>query len=192
MTGTTRRTLVVAAAQLGPIPRAQPRREVVARLVDLLRRAHRDGAELVVFPEAALTPFFPHWWIEDEDELDSYFERDMPNATVQPLFDAARELKVGFCLGYAELDLTTYPRSSTIAAATADIVSGATYRRACPDTRRSMLVTPTKRTASDGTSESIWTVTYGDTRVGGTFDVLVQLDAQTGIVITNEVRDRPC
>lgn len=110
MTGTTRRTLVVAAAQLGPIPRAQPRREVVARLVDLLLRAHADGAELVVFPEAALTPFFPHWWIEDEDELDSYFEREMPNATVQPLFDAARELKVGFCLGYAELDLTTGTR----------------------------------------------------------------------------------
>jgi predicted amidohydrolase len=79
---------------------------VVARLVDLVRRAHADGAELVVFPEAALTPFFPHWWIDDEEELDSYFEREMPNASVKPLFDVARALKVGFCLGYAELDIT--------------------------------------------------------------------------------------
>jgi len=106
MTGTTSRELVVAAAQLGPIPRSQSRDDVVARLVDLLTRASHDGAELVVFPEAALTPFFPHWWIEDEDELDSYFEREMPNASVKPLFDAARALKVGFYLGYAELDLT--------------------------------------------------------------------------------------
>ena len=29
------------------------------------------GCDLIVYPEAALTAFFPHWWIEDEDELDA-------------------------------------------------------------------------------------------------------------------------
>ena len=60
------RVLVVAAAQLGPIPRSQPREEAVARLVAMMEEARRMGADLVVYPEAALTAFFPHWWIEDE------------------------------------------------------------------------------------------------------------------------------
>jgi len=58
---------------------------------------------LVVFPELALTTFFPRWDIADEAELDSYYETAMPNAAVQPLFDCAAELGVGFHLGYAEL-----------------------------------------------------------------------------------------
>ena len=93
------RTLIVAAAQLGPIPRSQPRQEVVARLIGLMEDAKRMGADLVVYPEAALTAFFPHWWIDDEDELDSWFEREMPNAATRPLFEAARRLGVGFKLG---------------------------------------------------------------------------------------------
>jgi predicted amidohydrolase len=65
----------------------------------------RLGADIVVYPEAALTAFFPHWWIETEAELDSFFEKKMPTATVQPLFDAARGHRLAFCLGYAELAL---------------------------------------------------------------------------------------
>ena len=101
------RVLVVAAAQLGPIPRSQPREEAVARLVAMMEEARRMGANLVVYPEAALTAFFPHWWIEDEAELDSWFEREMPNAATRPLFEAARRLRVGFKLGYCELDFST-------------------------------------------------------------------------------------
>ncbi|MBL8702378.1 MAG: N-carbamoyl-D-amino-acid hydrolase [Alphaproteobacteria bacterium] len=101
------RTLIVAAAQLGPIPRSQSRQEAVARLIALMEEAKRMGADLVVYPEAALTAFFPHWWIEDEDELDSWFERAMPNPATQPLFDAARRLGVAFKLGYCELDFST-------------------------------------------------------------------------------------
>jgi hypothetical protein len=97
------RTLLVAAAQLGPIQRSESRRATVDRLVELLREGASRRAELVVFPEAALTPFFPHWLIEDPAELDSYFEESMPNAGVRPLFDEAAALGVGFCLGYGEL-----------------------------------------------------------------------------------------
>ena len=101
------RTPIVAAAQLGPIPRSQSRQEAVARLIALMADAKAMGADLVVYPEAALTAFFPHWWIDDEDELDSWFERAMPGAATQPLFDAARKFGVGFKLGYCELDHST-------------------------------------------------------------------------------------
>ena len=46
----------------------------------LMENAARMGADLIVYPEAALTAFFPHWSVESEQELDSYFEAAMPNA----------------------------------------------------------------------------------------------------------------
>ena len=97
------RTLVVGAAQLGPIARDEPRESAVARMVNLLERASHRGADLVVFPELALTTFFPRWYTEDQDEIDRYFEREMPNEATRPLFEAARRLQCGFHLGYAEL-----------------------------------------------------------------------------------------
>jgi predicted amidohydrolase len=60
----------------------------------------------VVFPEAALTPFFPHWYMTDDGEIDAYFEREMPGPETRPLFDEARRLGMGFSLGYCELDET--------------------------------------------------------------------------------------
>lgn len=97
------REITIAAAQMGPIGLDEDRAAVVGRLVDLMERAAAAGADLVVYTEAALRPFFPHWVIDDEAELDSYFEREMPNPDVQPLFDAARRLKIAFHLGYCEL-----------------------------------------------------------------------------------------
>jgi len=98
------RSLVVAAAQLGPIARDEPRSSAVARMCAMMRNAAASGAELVVFPELALTTFFPRWFMEDQVEIDTYFETEMPNESVQPLFKLAVELKVGFYLGYAELE----------------------------------------------------------------------------------------
>jgi len=98
------RIVTVGAAQLGPIARTESRASAVARMIALLDRAAAHGCDLVVFPECALTAFFPHWYYDSEEELEAYFERDMPNAATQPLFDRARELGVGFYLGYAELD----------------------------------------------------------------------------------------
>ena len=98
------RLLTVAAAQLGPVQRHQSRAEVVERLITLLRDAHRHGVELVVYPELALTTFFPRWFLDDITEADHWYERSMPNAATQPLFDEARRLGIGFCLGYALLE----------------------------------------------------------------------------------------
>lgn len=98
------RHLKIAAAQLGPINLADTRADAAKRLVALFRQAAGMGAKFIVFPELALTTFFPRYWMEDQAEVDRrFFEPSMPNPTVQPLFDLAREHGVGFYLGFAEL-----------------------------------------------------------------------------------------
>jgi predicted amidohydrolase len=75
----------------------------MARMVALLEGAAAAGARLVVFPELAFTTFFPRWLFASAAELMPFFERAMPNPNLQPLFDRARALGVGFYVGYAEL-----------------------------------------------------------------------------------------
>jgi hypothetical protein len=99
----TERMLTIGAAQLGPIQRADSRKEVVERLLTLLAEAADRRCDLVVFPELALTTFFPRWFVEDIAEFDHFYEATMPGAETQPLFDEAKRLGIGFCLGYAEL-----------------------------------------------------------------------------------------
>ncbi len=98
------RILNVAIAQMGPIAREESRQAVVARLLAMMREAAAMRADLVVYPEAALTAFFPHWVVNDEAELDSYFETEMPGPATRPLFEEAARHGIGFHLGYAELD----------------------------------------------------------------------------------------
>ena len=97
------RRLLTASAQMGPISRSETRAQTISRLVDMMRQAKSRGCSLVVFPELALTTFFPRWMIEDELELDSFYETEMPSKQTQPLFDEAQKLGIGFYLGYAEL-----------------------------------------------------------------------------------------
>ncbi len=97
------RKFIVAGAQLGPIAKSEPRSSAVARMIEMMREAKSRGARLVVFPELALTTFFPRWYIEDPEELKQWFETEMPSKETLPLFEAAKELGIGFHLGYAEL-----------------------------------------------------------------------------------------
>ena len=97
------RLVTVGAAQLGPIALNETRPQVVERLIAHLQRAAGFGCDLVVFPELALTTFFPRWYMEDQAEVDAFFERSMPNPEARPLFDEAERLGIGFYLGYAEL-----------------------------------------------------------------------------------------
>lgn len=97
------RIVTVGAAQMGPIQKDHTRAEVVERLIALLRQGHTAGCDLVVFPELALTTFFPRWFVDDITEADHWYETEMPSPVTQPLFDEAKKLKIGFCLGYAEL-----------------------------------------------------------------------------------------
>jgi predicted amidohydrolase len=97
------RKIIVGSAQLGPIARSDTRSDAVARLLELLRRSKSRGCRLVVFPELALTTFFPRWYMEDPEEVDAFFETEMPGAETKPLFEEAARLEIGFYLGYAEL-----------------------------------------------------------------------------------------
>ena len=97
------RILRIAAAQMGGIQKADSRQVVVKRMLDLLDQAHAQGCDLVVYPELTLTTFFPRWYMTDQTEVDSWFEREMPNAATRPLFEKAAAYRIGLAFGYAEL-----------------------------------------------------------------------------------------
>jgi N-carbamoyl-D-amino-acid hydrolase len=96
------RLITVAAAQLGPIQRADSRVSVVARMLKLMEDAARERAGLIVYPELALTTFFPRWYLEDRGEAEPWFESSMPGPETLPLFERARALGMAMSFGYAE------------------------------------------------------------------------------------------
>ncbi|UGV28260.1 N-carbamoyl-D-amino-acid hydrolase [Rhodopseudomonas boonkerdii] len=108
------RVINVAAAQLGPIQRAEGRDQVVKRMLALMDEAKSRGADLIVYPELALTTFFPRWYVEDQAEVDLWFEREMPNDVVQPLFARAAEYRMAMNFGYAELTPDGHHFNTTI------------------------------------------------------------------------------
>ncbi len=99
----SKRSLVVGVAQMGPIQKNDSRAQAVQRLLALLHDAKARGCQFLVFPELALTSFFPRWIYErDDPELERFFEPAMPSRETRPLFDAAATAEIGFYLGYAE------------------------------------------------------------------------------------------
>ncbi|MBM7070180.1 N-carbamoyl-D-amino-acid hydrolase [Actibacterium sp. 188UL27-1] len=96
------REIVIGGAQMGAIQTAESREAVVARMIVLLDQAAKAGCDLVVFPELALTTFFPRWWMEDPAEVASWYEVEMPNAATAPLFNRARQHGTAITFGYAE------------------------------------------------------------------------------------------
>ena len=72
-------------------------------MLDLMDQAKRKGADFIVYPELALTTFFPRWYHDDRAEADFWFEREMPNAATRPLFERAAQHGIGMSFGYAEL-----------------------------------------------------------------------------------------
>lgn len=97
------RIVNVAAAQMGPIQKADGREAVVKRMIALMDEASARGADLIVYPELALTTFFPRWYVEDRAEFDGWFEREMPNVATRPLFERAAQHRIAMNFGYAEL-----------------------------------------------------------------------------------------
>ena len=97
--------IITGVAQMGPIHKRDSRTQVVGRMLELLREAAARGCRFLVFPELALTTFFPRWIYDRGDvELEAFFEQAMPGDETAALFDLAVELGVGFYLGYAEKD----------------------------------------------------------------------------------------
>src|SRR6185437_16561424 len=97
------RMINVAAAQMGPIQRAEGRETVVRRMLELMDEAKGKCADLIVYPELALTTFFARWYMEDQTEVDTWFERQMPNDAVRPLFERAASHRMAMSFGHAEL-----------------------------------------------------------------------------------------
>jgi N-carbamoyl-D-amino-acid hydrolase len=97
------RVLRVGAAQMGPVQKVDSRQTVVGRMLDLLNQAREHRCDLVVYPELALTTFFPRWYMTDALEIDTWFESEMPNAATRPLFERAAHYCIGLSFGYAEL-----------------------------------------------------------------------------------------
>src|SRR3982075_4494890 len=97
------RVINVAAAQLGPNQKAESREAVLQRMIAFMDEAKAKGADLVVYPELALTTFFPRWYMTDQAEVDAWFEREMPGAATRPLFERAAQFRIAMHLGYAEL-----------------------------------------------------------------------------------------
>ena len=127
------------------------------------------------------------------------FERD--GATLSLYLDRGTGILIGQNVSpfggedWPAFDLTTYPRSSSIAAITANITVGSAYREACAESRNVAIVTASsvpEDNPESRTGSPVWAVTFGDRRYPGTFDVLVRMDANTGEVVTNQVSDRPC
>jgi predicted amidohydrolase len=66
------RVINVAAAQMGPIQKADSRGAVVKRMIALMDEAKARSVDLIVYPELALTTFFRRWYMEDQAEVDAW------------------------------------------------------------------------------------------------------------------------
>ena len=90
---------------MGPIHLDSKREDVLCRMVILLQSAHKLGTQLVVFPEVALTTFFPRYPIQQKDQYAKYFENAdtlLESPGTRAIFDEASKLGVDIYLGFAE------------------------------------------------------------------------------------------
>src|ERR1700689_5493440 len=88
---------------MGPIQKTDSRQAAVGRMLDLLDQAKAKSCDFVVYPELALTTFFPRWYMTDQSEVDAWFEREIPNAATRPLLETAARNRIAISFGYAEL-----------------------------------------------------------------------------------------
>jgi predicted amidohydrolase len=92
-----KKPITLAAAQLGPDN--GNKRETIQRIVELIKEAGDRRVDILGFPEAALTPFFPgEVHLEDRDR----FFDELPSTETQPIFAAARDHGVSLVLAYGE------------------------------------------------------------------------------------------
>jgi predicted amidohydrolase len=91
-------SLKVAAAQLGPA--APDKADTISRIVALIDEAGREGVQLVVFPELALSPYFA---TTVHDDVVSFAETAFPSAETAPIIEAIRRNNVTAVIPFAEL-----------------------------------------------------------------------------------------
>ncbi len=93
------RVIKVAAAQMGPNNEGTPREEIVERMLGLLEQAIGEGVELIVYPEMALTTYFPK---KIRQDFDQFFETEVPPKALGPLLRRAAQERVAVHVGFCE------------------------------------------------------------------------------------------
>lgn len=93
------RTIKLAAAQMGPNNEGTPREAIVERMIALVDRAISDGVELIVYPEMALTTYFPK---KVRPDFDQFFETEVPPKALEPLLRRAAAARVAVHVGFCE------------------------------------------------------------------------------------------
>jgi predicted amidohydrolase len=93
------RYIKVAAAQMGPNNEGTPREAIVERMLALLEQATREDVELLVYPEMALTTYFPK---KIRQDFDQFFETEVPPKALEPLLRRAAEARVAVHVGFCE------------------------------------------------------------------------------------------
>ena len=93
------RYITVAAAQMGPNNEGTPREEIVERMLLLLERARQDNVEVIVYPEMALTTYFPK---KIRRDFDQFFESEVPPKALEPLLRRAAEARIAVHVGFCE------------------------------------------------------------------------------------------
>ncbi|WP_273692193.1 N-carbamoyl-D-amino-acid hydrolase [Ketogulonicigenium vulgare] len=120
--------MIIGGAQMGGIQKAETREQVVQRMLALMDQAHAAGVSYLAYPEMTLTTFFPRYYAESRADFDHWFETEMPNPQVQPLFDRARAYGMGFSFGFCELTPQgQHFNTAIVVSPTGDIVL--TYRK---------------------------------------------------------------
>lgn len=94
--------ITVAGAQMGATQKTDSRASVIERMCHLVEQAARRGAQLIVFPELCLTPFFPKWYYDTLEEADQWFEEQWPPKGVEQVLATARRHQILVQISYAE------------------------------------------------------------------------------------------
>ncbi|HEY0715901.1 MAG TPA: carbon-nitrogen hydrolase family protein, partial [Polyangia bacterium] len=96
----------VAAAQLAPV--YMDSAATLAKAVDAVAEASRNGAAFIAFPEA-FVPGYPFWAMAlDPMSINPFLQRlyaealQIPSPALEPLCKAARASNIGVCLGISE------------------------------------------------------------------------------------------
>jgi predicted amidohydrolase len=95
------RYVKVAAAQMGPNNEGTPVEAIVERMARLMDEAVASGANVLAFPEMALSPYFPKRIRED---VEQFFSRDVPPAVLAPLIAKAQAAGLAWYVGFCERD----------------------------------------------------------------------------------------
>ena len=176
------RQFTVAAAQMGPVARADTRSQVVDRLIAMLHTANQAGATLVVFPELALTTFFPRWVIDDPEELGQLFrDRDAEQR------DPAALRRCGPQAGMGSTSATLRWSSKTTVQSAISIRPSSSIARGRSPGSIARFTSPVMPSHSPAKRSNIWRSRYFEPGDLG-FPVFRSMDGVMGMCICNDRR----